>query len=585
MNITSQFFITYYTGSQDLDLMAMPVSFAGNIGKISEYNRFIEAISSIYAAQSFGVNAAIAGEIPVFWTVRSLSTDAAGNTRYSYTASPQSTLIKLEPKKSYYIILRDISYIPLKIPTVGFPVIGFTDNILMPSIQKDSILTKTLKGIGNNTYNFSRLINNLQAYETYKYQVYGVDSNWPITMVPGSGLIRPSTQQLKLDIRAAFCSSTGVCPSGSANVINYTQNPPTSDNDTRDLYGVFQIGIQPISYDGIETISDQFTLYCEDCLPKLRVVVPGYIPNISVVNSGTGYRSAPNVTIIPASEDTLGEGAIAKTLFNTENKDFSITMENVGKNYLFAPTVIIDGGGGMGATATALIRQEKNKTVIAGGITDIVIGVENIYQDHTYAIRSKQSNYPSVILHATGLLKSTPTHKARINTKLTFCDSLIKCPSGTPGLLNYVVESGLFTKASAPYVDLEIVLLSTDTNASEITSSLLSVSCPLCTNNLSRFISSVPEITIQADIRQNDPIIEVPCAHPPIPPIPPVPPVPAAPVPAAPVPAAPVPAAPVPAAPVPANPSMPMPVPANPSMPMPMSMPQNPYPPNYPPTI
>ena len=61
MNITSQFFITYYTGSQDLDLMAMPVSFAGNIGKISEYTRFIEAISSIYAAQSFGVNAAIAG--------------------------------------------------------------------------------------------------------------------------------------------------------------------------------------------------------------------------------------------------------------------------------------------------------------------------------------------------------------------------------------------------------------------------------------------------------------------------------------------------------------------------------------------
>ena len=236
-------------------------------------------------------------------------------------------------------------------------------------------------------------------------------------------------------------------------------------------------------------------------MPKLRVVVPGYIPNISVVNSGTGYRSAPNVTIIPASEDTLGEGAIAKTLFNTENKDFSITMENVGKNYLFAPTVIIDGGGGVGATATAIIRQEKNKTVIAGGITDIVIGVENIYQDHTYAIRSKQSNYPSVILHATGLLKSTPTHKARINTKLTFCDSLIKCPSGTQGLLNYVVESGLFTKASAPYVDLEIVLLSTDTNASEITSSLLSVSCPLCTNNLSRFISSVPEITIEANTR------------------------------------------------------------------------------------
>ena len=106
MNITSQFFITYYTGSEDLDLMAMPASFAGNIGKTSDYNRFIEGISSIYAAQS-GVNttAAIAGEIPVFWTVRSVSRDSSGNDRYSYKGSPDSTLRELEPKQSYYIIL------------------------------------------------------------------------------------------------------------------------------------------------------------------------------------------------------------------------------------------------------------------------------------------------------------------------------------------------------------------------------------------------------------------------------------------------------------------------------------------------
>ena len=49
MNITSQFFITYYTGSEDLDLMAMPASFAGNIGKTSDYNRFIEGIKNLPA--------------------------------------------------------------------------------------------------------------------------------------------------------------------------------------------------------------------------------------------------------------------------------------------------------------------------------------------------------------------------------------------------------------------------------------------------------------------------------------------------------------------------------------------------------
>ena len=502
MNITSQFFITYYTGSEDLDLMAMPASFAGNIGKTSDYNRFIEGISSIYAAQS-GVNttAAIAGEIPVFWTVRSVSRDSSGNDRYSYKGSPDSTLRELEPKQSYYIILRDISYVPLKLPTVGFPVIGFTDTGVLPYVQKDSILTKTLAEPNNNIYNFSPIINNLQAYETYKYQVYGVDSNWPITMVPSSGLIRPSTQQLKLDIRAAFCSSTGVCPSGSANVINYTQNPPTSNNGTVGLYGIFQIGVQPISYDGIETISDQFTLYCEDCLPRLKVSVAGSVTNISVLNSGTGYKSAPKVTIIPDSEDTSGQGATAKALFDENNKDFTIAVESIGKNYIFTPTVLIDGGGGRGATATAIVQQEKNKPAFAGGIYDVFFGIENIYKDYTYEIRSKKANYPVVISRPTGLLSSTSTHTTKASTKLIFCGSPIKCPSGTPGLLNYVVESGLFTDAYLPFVDLEIVLSSPITNISEITSDLLSVSCPSCIDDLSRFISSGPEITIEAETR------------------------------------------------------------------------------------
>lgn len=511
MNITSQFFITYYTGSIELDLMAMPASFAGNITKTSDYNKFIEAVSSIYAAQSFGSNNTIAGEIPIFWTVRSLSADAAGNDRYAYVGSPDSTLTSLQPKQSYYIILRDLSYVPLKLPTVGHPVIGFTDTGVLPYVQKDSILTKTLAEPNNNIYNFSPIINDLQAYETYKYQVYGVDSNWPITMVPSSGIIRPSSQQLKLDIRASFCASTGTCPSGSANVIHYTQNPPTSNNGTVGLYGIFQIGVQPISYDGIETISDQFTLYCEDCLPRLKVSVPGSVTNISVLNSGTGYKSAPKVTIIPDSEDTLGEGATAKAIFDEDNKDFTIAVENIGKNYLFTPTVLIDGGGGTGATAVAIVKQEKNKTVIAGDIYDIFFGIENIDKDYTYEIRSKKANYPVAISRPTGLLSSTSTHTTKASTKLIFCESPIKCPSGTPGLLNYVIESGLFTDAYLPFVDLEIVLSSPITNTSEITSDLLSVSCSSCINNLINFTlpPGTVGITIEADIRK-DPINSVP---------------------------------------------------------------------------
>jgi hypothetical protein len=76
----------------------------------------------------------------------------------------------------------------------------------------------------------------------------------------------------------------------------------------------------------------------------------GQIISIAITSAGSGYTSAPTVTI------TGGEGAGATaTAEVSDGKLTSITIANAGSGYTGAPTIEITGGEGTGATATATV--------------------------------------------------------------------------------------------------------------------------------------------------------------------------------------------------------------------------------------
>jgi hypothetical protein len=76
------------------------------------------------------------------------------------------------------------------------------------------------------------------------------------------------------------------------------------------------------------------------------------VDTISVTTGGTGYTSAPTVTITAGG----GTGAAATaTLLN--GAVTSITVTNGGSGYTSAPTVTITGGGGTNASASATIKH------------------------------------------------------------------------------------------------------------------------------------------------------------------------------------------------------------------------------------
>jgi len=86
----------------------------------------------------------------------------------------------------------------------------------------------------------------------------------------------------------------------------------------------------------------------------------GGVVGFTVTNGGSGYSSAPTVTVAPS-----GAGATAEAVANLTGVVSGIIISNGGGGYLTAPTVTISGGGGLGATATA--------TLSGGVVTGIVV--------------------------------------------------------------------------------------------------------------------------------------------------------------------------------------------------------------------
>lgn len=273
MIINSQFFITIYTGTQPLSLMTMPSEFDNNLAKKAEYEKFIQSIDTIYGSQS------INGNIPKFWTRRTQKTNALGNLQYYYEPHPESTLTQLDSKSCYYFILRDSSMVPVRVPSKGGSVLGFTDVNLLPQVLPLENISLTETHLSSVVAN----IIDLQPYEEYKYEFKPVSSNWPLSISPISGVLKPSKNSGSIESSIIFCPTTGSC---GANTIDYTLDNSCFTYGTTKYTSTMRLSIEPISYVGSEVYSDQFTISCNDCLPKPEIIMVGLSPK-NVIETDT----------------------------------------------------------------------------------------------------------------------------------------------------------------------------------------------------------------------------------------------------------------------------------------------------------
>lgn len=119
------------------------------------------------------------------------------------------------------------------------------------------------------------------------------------------------------------------------------------------------------------------------------------IERISVISGGTGYTSAPTVTII-------GNGSGATAVANVSNGTItSIRVTSKGSGYTSSPTISITGGGGSGGSASAVIYKDGNKPVtndvhISGGVPAYQLSYVT-YRSHEYALNEERSKIRYVV--------------------------------------------------------------------------------------------------------------------------------------------------------------------------------------------
>lgn len=273
MNINSQFFIAYYAGAQELDLMNMPASFQDSDKAYDRaiYNRFIENISTIYSSQTSS------GNIPIFWTVRSQVGEVFGNPQYSYAPSANSTLKSLKPRESYYFIVRDESAVPLTVPIISGEVPVDLATSLTFDLATISANDIALTGSANNSnahqYQYSFSVSNLEAYETYNYEIIGLGGSWPVTATPISGTIKPSSSTSTIKTLLSFCANTGLCELNQDTLLTKNMDISQCLNSKNNGYQnhMMQLRLSPVSFDGIDVYSDQVNIECFDCLPRGRI--------------------------------------------------------------------------------------------------------------------------------------------------------------------------------------------------------------------------------------------------------------------------------------------------------------------------
>lgn len=98
---------------------------------------------------------------------------------------------------------------------------------------------------------------------------------------------------------------------------------------------------------------------------KFSVSPTGVVTNITIDNTGSGYSSAPTVTLSGEEGSTATATATIGAVGSATDGHLSgITVNYAGANYKTAPTVTITGGGGSGAAATATISGDSKEIIV-----------------------------------------------------------------------------------------------------------------------------------------------------------------------------------------------------------------------------
>jgi hypothetical protein len=346
-----------------------------------------------------------------------------------------------------------------------------------------------------NPVRFNILGTNLLEGVEYRYRFVGLDSNWPTILNPISGNII-SSKNFNIPTEVSFCAATGVCPSGSKNVLNYTLA-----NDSQYRLGLLskvtkaKLELIP-NIPGLQTVySNETTIVCSGCLnplsaefkpsfvtnpPKsnqnnnIKLQFNGMIPGVeysyvveSVKNNWPMIVNPISGTLVSAT--TSGEATIyydicystglcpndslyvlpyTYTSDSENRKQFNIRANVKALNSSLPEAETSSNVFAIRCdSADCLPKVTVSGIPATGGISfrdsyRITPIVNNLLPDvvYTYKYKSLDGNWPAIVYPVSGLIRNA--NRYEIPTSIQFCKSTGLCPNdSTSSVLSYNLDS------------------------------------------------------------------------------------------------------------------------------------------------
>jgi hypothetical protein len=408
------------------------------------------------------------------------------------------------------------------------------DNCL-PNITLATEETILLNDSSLNTKQIATSVNGLIPNQIYNYEFSAIDSNWPIRISPRTGSIRSASDSATIRSLITVCNSADDC-------VNSLEYNPTQNCDIgQNPFAAIKLTITPEG--GYQSpVSSDFTVVCEDCIPKLSLVLPStiqldrisknktsmnmvasnlkigkqYVYKINSVDanwpaivtpmsgkltahydrmdipvkvtlcSSTGLCPSNNQDVIDYSiDDTCLLNYSNLDRFVRFNADISAdncveSLDRVYSNDVLISCVDCLPKVKVYIPNTTLLSSDSttNVTIFNADLTDLTPR-----QQYEYKFKSVDGNWPILISPISGTIVSDST-SASISSRLTFCRSTGLC-DGVDNLLDYTYDtSSLYTEGLERYGSIVLEVNPTDCfDMSKSTSNTMLVRCDNCLPN------------------------------------------------------------------------------------------------------
>lgn len=354
-------------------------------------------------------------------------------------------------------------------------------------------------------------LSGLLPFEKYDYKFEGMGGNWPCTITPYSGTIRPYGSTMTFEGKVHFCSARTAC-SGSSGILPYSSHLCES---TSDLFTTLRLSLKPESFPHT-LYTNTILASCTNCFPQpsittpttvtlnrvqgneytLTSVIAGLQPNETYTYNFESIDANWPVKINPVSgsiktprdRTTLISNVMfcnSTGLCNNGDDilDYSITSSCLLEKNLYSilQLSIIPSESCEAETAVSnpipiyckdclpsvnmkILPTTKKIVSLSENASGLLLeptisGIEP-NKKYSYVFKGINSNWPVFISPISGILQSS-TSSSSLSSQLFFCSNTGVCASGTRGVLDYRLDSVSSNKINNdPFVNLQLELTS-----------------------------------------------------------------------------------------------------------------------------